>query len=126
MIDIIIYLFSFFITIPILASFIVYIGSMIMERNKIKAIHKMVTWTTLFYIIAVTIMLALIFDKSFLGIVLIFLLSVLSIIIFIQWKTRRDVQLKKATKLLWRISFLLFFVLYGCLAIAGVIKYLVA
>ncbi|MCG5103585.1 DUF3397 domain-containing protein [Oceanobacillus alkalisoli] len=124
MLDIIVYVLSFFITIPLLASFLVYIISMIRERNKLKAFHSAVNWTTILYIIAVTIMLGIIFDRSFVGVVLIFLLISLSLIIFIQWRTGRDVQFKKAAKLLWRISFLLFFILYGCLMIAGIIKYL--
>ena len=126
MLDFIAYILSFFITIPLLASFFVYIIRMIRERNKLKAFHAAVNWTTLLYIIAVTIMLEIIFDRSFIGIVLIFLLASLSLIIFIQWRTGRDVQMKKAVKLLWRISFLLFFILYGCLMVVGIIKYLTA
>lgn len=126
MLDIITYIVSFFVTIPIIASLLVYIISMIVERNKLKAIHKMVAWTTCFYIIAVTIMLTLIFDRSFTGIILIFLLLLLSLIVFIQWKTKRDVEFKRAVKLLWRISFLLFFFLYGCFMIVGILKQLVA
>lgn len=124
MIDILIYIISFFVTVPILASFLVYIGSMIRERNKWKAIHTAVNWTTILYIIAVAIMLRLIFNGSFLGIILIFILVVLSVIIFSQWKGKRDVQLKEAVKLLWRLSFLVFFILYGCLALYGIIMYL--
>lgn len=126
MIDAIIYIISFLITIPIIASFAVYIGSMLHRRNKRKAVHTMVNWTTLLYIVAVAIMLRLIFGRNFTGIILIFLLVMLSIIIFIQWKTKRDVQFMKAAKLLWRISFLLFFMLYLCLAVLGVVKYMLA
>lgn len=126
MLDIIVHILSFFITIPIIASFLVYIGSMIHKRNKLKAIHRVVNWTTLFYIIAVTIMLAVIFERSFVGFVMIFLLILLSVIIFIQWKAKRDVQFVKAAKLLWRISFLLFFFLYGCLIVLGIIKQIAA
>ncbi|MEI3597024.1 MULTISPECIES: DUF3397 domain-containing protein [unclassified Oceanobacillus] len=126
MLDFIVYILSFFITIPLLASFLVYIIRMIRERNKLKAFHAAVNWTTLLYIIAVTIMLGIVFDRSFVGIVLIFLLLSLSLIVFIQWRMGQDVQIKKAAKLLWRISFLLFFLLYGCLMIVGIIKYLTA
>src|SRR5690625_413667 len=99
---------------------------MICEWNKLKAFHAALNWTTLLYIIAVTIMLGIVFDRSFVGIVLIFLLLSLSLIVFIQWRMGQDVQIKKAAKLLWRISFLLFFLLYGCLMIVGIIKYLTA
>ena len=126
MLDFMIYTLSFFITIPFLASLLVYLVSMVLDRNKLKAIHRLVNWTTLFYIIAVTMMLSIIFNLSFIGIVLILLLSLLTLIIFIQWKTKRDVAITRAVKLLWRISFLLFFVLYSCLLLIGILQQLLA
>lgn len=126
MLNFISYTVSIFITLPLCASMLVYIVSMIIERNKWKAIQKLVNWTTLFYIIAVTIMLTLIFGMDFTGIVLITLLAILTCIIFIQWRTNRDVEIRRAVKLLWRISFLLFFVLYGCLMLVGILKQLVS
>lgn len=124
MLDFIIYTISFFITIPLIASLLVYVVSMIIRRNKLKAIHRTVNWTTIFYIIAVTIMLSLIFDRSFIGLVIILHLTMMVIIIFIQWKTKRDVEITRATKLLWRISFLLFFILYNCLMLVGILQLL--
>ncbi len=124
MLEVVIHIISFFITVPMVASFIVYVISMIRLRNLWKAIHMMVDWTTLFYILAVMIMLLVLFERHFFGYILIFLLTTLSVIIFNQWKKERDIQLKKAVKLLWRISFLLFFFLYGCLTVLGIIKYM--
>ena len=126
MLDFIIYTLSFFITIPFLASLLVYLVSMVLDRNKLKAIHRLVNWTTIFYIIAVTMMLSIIFNMGFIGIVLILLLSLLTLIIFIQWKTKRDVEITRAVKLLWRISFLLFFLLYSCLLLIGILQQLLA
>lgn len=124
MLEAVTHIISFFITVPMVASFIVYVISMIRLRNLWKAIHMMVDWTTLFYILAVMIMLLVLFERHFFGYILIFLLMALSVIIFNQWKKERDIQLKKAVKLLWRISFLLFFFLYGCLTVLGIIKYM--
>lgn len=124
MLEAVTHIISFFITVPMVASFIVYVISKVRLRNLWKAIHMMVDWTTLFYILAVMIMLFVLFERHFFGDILIFLLMALSVIIFNQWKKKRDIQLKKAVKLLWRISFLLFFFLYGCLTVLGIIKYM--
>lgn len=124
MLEAVTHIISFFITVPMVASFIVYVISMGRLGNPWKAIHMMVDWTTLFYILAVMIMLLVLFERHFFGYILIFLLTTLSVIIFNQWKKERDIQLKKAVKLLWRISFLLFFFLYGCLTVLGIIKYM--
>lgn len=120
MLDVITYTIAFLITVPVLSSLIVYFISMKVEHNIWKSIHRVVSWTTIFYIIAVLIMLQLIFDRSFTGLIFIFLLSILTFIIIIQWKKHRDIQFRIAIKILWRISFLLFFLLYGCFMFIGI------
>lgn len=121
MLDLISKLLAFFITAPLLTSIVVYFISMTIERNKWKAIHRVVNWTTIFYIISVHIMLHSIFSRSFITITIVVLLFILTIIILIQWKKQRDIQFLVAFKLLTRISFLLFFVLYGCFMIIGIL-----
>ncbi|MHA6251391.1 DUF3397 domain-containing protein [Oceanobacillus sp. CAU 1775] len=125
MLDIVSKLLAFFITAPLFSSIIVYFISMTIERNKWKAIHRVVNWTTIFYVIAVLMMLQMIFDRNFIGIAIIVLLTILTIIVVVQWKKDRDIQFLSAFKLLLRVSFLLFFVLYGCLMIIGIIIQLV-
>lgn len=125
MLDLISKLLAFFITAPLLTSIVVYFISMTIERNKWKAIHRVVNWTTIFYIIAVHIMLHSIFSRSFITITIVVLLFILTIIILIQWKKQRDIQFLVAFKLLTRISFLLFFVLYGCFMIIGILIQLI-
>lgn len=125
MLDLVSKVLAFFITAPLLTSIVVYLISMSLQRNKWKAIHRVVNWTTIFYIIAVLIMLQAIFSKSFIAITIVGLLFVLTIIILVQWKKQRDIQFFAAFKLLTRISFLLFFVLYGCFMIIGILIQLI-
>ena len=124
MLEYLIYTLAFFITAPIVATIIVYFLSSLRHRNSMKALHKAVNWTTVFYILSVWLMLAMIFNRNFIGIILILLLVILAMIIFFQWKWKQDVQFRKALKLLWRISFLLFLILYICLALFGILKYI--
>lgn len=48
------------------------------------------------------------------------MLLVLAILIFYQWKTNIDIEIKKAFKILWKICFLLFFIGYVLLTIIGI------
>ncbi|WP_373895927.1 DUF3397 domain-containing protein [Virgibacillus sp. CBA3643] len=124
MVDVIIYFIAFFITVPILATWIVYKISFKIYGHQWKAIHISVNWTTIFYIIAVLILVSNIFDQQFIGIMLILLLSMLAVIIILQWKMRTEVVFAKAFKTLWRLCFLIFSFLYICFVLIGIIQQL--
>jgi len=111
------YIIAFIITVPVFATWLVYFIIAKWNRPKLKAFHQAVNWTTLLYIIAVSILIWLNFHINLTGIIIIFFLSALAIIIFMQWKMNEEVLLSKALKLLWRFFFLVFAFLYVCLLI---------
>ncbi|GAB3793523.1 DUF3397 domain-containing protein [Virgibacillus kimchii] len=117
MVDIISYIIAFFITVPAIATWLVYFILLKWNWPKLKAFHQAVNWTTLLYIIAVLILIYLNFNMNLTGIFIILFLTSLAVIIFIQWKMNMEVLLSKAIKLLWRTLFLLFGFLYVCLFI---------
>ncbi|WP_249869877.1 DUF3397 family protein [Oceanobacillus saliphilus] len=122
MFEYIIYIISIFITIPFIATILVYLASVKIHNKKLKAVHTAVNWTTAFYVIAVSMLLYLIFERSFISwMIIIFILSISAIIIY-QWKTRTEVELGKALKIIWRFSFLLFLLLYVVLVLIGIIQ----
>lgn len=122
MVDFIIYFIAFFITIPIVATWIVYKISLKLFGHKWRAIHIAVNWTTILYMIAVLILLSNMFDQQFIGIMLVLLLSMLGGIIILQWRMSTEVVLSKALKTLWRLCFLIFLFLYICLLLIGIIQ----
>jgi len=111
------YIIAFIITVPVFATWLVYFVFVKWHRPKLKAFHQAVNWTTLLYIIAVSILIWLNFHINLTGVIIIFFLIALAIIIFMQWKMNEEVLLSKALKLLWRFFFLLFAFLYVCLLI---------
>jgi len=117
-----IYIIAFFVTIPIIFTFIIYLSFLkIIKHSPKKALHKAVNWSTLFYIIAVIILVQILFDISATGLILILILAILTIVIFFQWKRHTDIQFMKAVKILWKICFLLFLTLYVCFMGIGII-----
>ncbi|MBY7143733.1 DUF3397 family protein [Virgibacillus sp. NKC19-3] len=120
--NIIIYFIAFFITFPFLATMIIYKISLKLYGHPWKAIHISVSWTTVFYMVAVLILVSNIFDREFSGILLILLLSMLAGIIFLQWKMRTEIILTKALKILWRLCFLLFSFSYICFVLIGIVQ----
>ncbi|MEN1966980.1 DUF3397 domain-containing protein [Lentibacillus sp. N15] len=122
--DFIINLVALIITVPIMVTFMIYYISRKMSRQKWRAVHNAVNWTTILYILAVHTLLFVIFNRVLYGWFIVFLLSVFSIILFTQWKSRTEVEFARAFKIFWRLSFLLFFGMYIALISIGLIQQL--
>lgn len=118
---IIVYIISFFIAFPFLLTIVLYIGNKMANVHPLMAFHRSMAWSTLVYIFSVIQMLSMFFDKYFIGIfACLFLISLSSLIIY-QYRKETDIELKKASRILWRICFLLFNGLYIVLVIYGIV-----
>ncbi|WP_081498504.1 DUF3397 family protein [Oceanobacillus massiliensis] len=84
--------------------------------------HTAVNWTTVLYIAAVVLLLEIVAGRSFLGWLFVLFIGSLAVIIFYQWKNRTEIELRKAVKIIWRISFLVYLLLYVLLVLAGIIQ----
>lgn len=114
------YLPTFFIGLPVIVTVSLYYVGVRISGSKWKVIHKTVQWSAIFYIIAVSILLSMILQRAVFGYVLIFLIIVLAATLIIQWRKKTEVILMDGLRLLWRISFLLFFLTY-----IGLLSYLI-
>ncbi|WP_047984564.1 DUF3397 family protein [Ornithinibacillus californiensis] len=122
MFEIILYVLASLLTLPILVTVLLYYVLKYALHNPIKAFHKAINWTTLLYIISVNVLLSYLFQESFIGYILILILCILTVLIIVQWKKNTEIDYSKATKLLWRFSFLLFFLFYLVLSIYGIVR----
>jgi hypothetical protein len=122
MIDFFIILLAFIITSPILITILTYYSLKFMYQNPLKAFLVAINWTTIIYIVAVNTLLTYLFEGSFIGYIIVFLLCMLTIIVIMQWRNNTEINYKKALKLLWRISFLSFFVFYIFLVLYGILR----
>ncbi|WP_188454493.1 DUF3397 domain-containing protein [Virgibacillus oceani] len=122
MFDIIIYFIALLITVPLAATWIVYKIALKIHKQRWRAIHTAVNWTTCLYIFAVIALLTIVFEKQLAAFVLIVLLSFFTCIIIIQWKLKTEVVFSKAFKGFWRFSFLFFSFCYVCLVCIGLVQ----
>lgn len=122
MVDAIIYVFALLITVPIITTISVYMICKRIVHYNLKAVHIAINWTTCFYIISSLILLKIILGRPFTGIIIGILLSVLTIIIIYQWRTKTEIVFTRAVKILWRICFLSFFILYNILVLGGIVN----
>jgi len=119
-----VYLISGLITVPLLSTYLVYFVSKKTHRHQWRAVHQAVHYTNLLYIIAVHIIVQLLFDYSLIWLIIILHLLILTIIAIYQRKKYTDINMFLGFKLLWRISFLIFFTSYVILIVYGMIKYI--
>ncbi|RFA37620.1 hypothetical protein CAI16_00500 [Virgibacillus dokdonensis] len=118
----IIYIIAFFISLPFLATWIVYVCSYKLTEQKIKSFHLAVYVTTPLYLVAVTLMIDMVIGISLTGAIVILLLLLLVGVLIFQWRKGTEVLLGKAIRLVWRLMFLLFITLYGLLIVTGIIQ----
>lgn len=109
------------VTIPILAVIIIYWVARFVTKNKKRAFHLSVDLSTIFFIIAVHFLIVVIWEKSFLWLLLILLLLIAMVFVFLQWKFNNEIVFRKVWKGFWRFTFLLFSFSYFLLLIFGLI-----
>lgn len=109
------HVFIFLLVFPVISTIVVFYMSNFIFKHKWKAIHFTVQWTAIFYMIAVVLLLEKLLNQAVVGIMLIILITVLSIILIFQWKRHTEVNLRNGLKVLTRISFLVFGIIYSIL-----------
>jgi len=109
------------VTIPILVIFIVYWISCFVTKSRKKSLHLSVDFSTIFFIIAVHILITVIWGKSLLWIILLFLILIATVFVFLQWKFNNEIVFKKVWKGFWRFNFLFFSFSYFSLIIYGLL-----
>ncbi len=124
--NILAYLLAAAITLPIPMTVIVYMLTRKVSRNKRKSLHVTVNSMTLLYILAVNATLGAIFGQSFFWYILIFLLVLLGMFVFLQWKYKEEIHFSKAWRGFWRFSFVLFAFIYIGLTLFGLTDRLLA
>jgi hypothetical protein len=105
---------------PVIVYMTVYTLSRQRFKNNKKAVRLSADVTTLFLIMAVHYAVIALFERSYLWIIMIILILLASIVLFMHYKVREEVNLKRVFTGFWRASFLLFSIGYFLLAVIGI------
>ncbi|MYL19084.1 DUF3397 family protein [Halobacillus litoralis] len=108
-------------TLPLPFLFVFYFFARKWSKHKWKAIHRTAGFTAPVFVMAVHVLLMVLFERSFFPFILIFLLLLLGVSIITQYKLKEEVQLFRAVRGFWRVSFLLFGLFYVGLSTFGLI-----
>ena len=117
-------IFSLIVTFPFLITLIIYMAVKFIKKNNVLALHKALDWSTLFYLVAVYFINSMYSDFPLISIITVLLLVVLSFILIYQRKSYNELNLLKASKIVWRLCFIIFFLLYIGYALYGIIRFI--
>jgi hypothetical protein len=114
-------LFATFVTMPLLAFFLVYFFARKLWKRKRKSFYAAVNVSTLFFIVAVHFLLMILLGKSYLWYIVFFLLLMHMLIAIGYWRKKADFHFTVVFRLFWRACFLLFSTLYASLLVYGMV-----
>lgn len=120
MVDIFTWLISVAVTLPLLTLVILFLILRVVVKNKKKSILWTVDLSTFFFIVSVHFHLLTLFKQSFLSFIILGLICLTLVVYYVDYKRSKAPTIKRVSKKVWRMSFLLFFVSYLVLVFYGI------
>jgi hypothetical protein len=112
---------SIFITLPFLGFIIVFFVTKLVTKNTRRSVHRALDYTTIFFIISVHFLIVTIWGKSLIWLIILIMILIAMVFVFVHWKVKEEIILKKVMKGFWRFNFLLFLLAYLSLTLYGLI-----
>lgn len=110
------------VTIPLLGYLAVFIISKQITKKHKRSVHIALDVSTLLFILAVHYLIIVIWDKSYLWMIVLSLLITAVTFIIMHWRIKQEINLRALFKGFWRFNFLLYFTAYIVLMIIGLVQ----
>jgi hypothetical protein len=110
------------VTIPLLGYLAVFIISKQITKKHKRSVHIALDVSTLFFILAVHYLIVVIWDKSYLWMIVLSLLITAVTFIIMHWRIKQEVNMRALFKGFWRFNFLLYFTAYIVLMLIGLVQ----
>ncbi|MDQ1146811.1 ABC-type multidrug transport system permease subunit [Bacillus sp. SORGH_AS 510] len=107
---------------PVLGSVLVFLFGKVITKNSRRAVHLTLDYTTILYIISVHFLIVTILGKSLFWVIILLMIMIAMMFVFVHWKVKEEIILKKVMKGFWRFNFILFFLVYIALTFYGLIS----
>ncbi|WP_141431293.1 DUF3397 domain-containing protein [Bacillus sp. 03113] len=109
------------VTVPILGYLFIFIVCKQVTKNHRLSVKVSVDATTILFIISVHFLIVAIWNKSFLWLIILFMLTIAIIMVIIHWKVKHEINFPQVFRGIWRINFIVFFTAYVILLFYGLI-----
>jgi 4-hydroxybenzoate polyprenyltransferase len=93
-----------------------------MTKNRRLSVHKALDYSTIFFVLAVHFLILTIWEKSFLWLIVLFMIVLAMVFVIIHWKVKKEIVLRLIFKGVWRVNFLVFFIVYLMLTLYGLVQ----
>ncbi|MBX9972294.1 DUF3397 domain-containing protein [Bacillus sp. CMF12] len=110
------------VTIPLLGYLAVFIISKQITKKHKRSVHIALDVSTLLFILAVHYLIIVIWDKSYLWMIVLSLLITAVTFIIMHWRIKQEINLRVLFKGFWRFNFLLYFTAYIVLMLIGLVQ----
>ncbi|WP_370225111.1 DUF3397 domain-containing protein [Cytobacillus sp.] len=110
------------VTIPLLGYLAVFIISKQITKKHKRSVHIALDVSTLLLIMAVHYLIIVIWDKSYLWMIVLSLLITAVTFIIMHWRIKQEINLRVLFKGFWRFNFLLYFTAYIVLIFIGLVQ----
>jgi Protein of unknown function (DUF3397) len=110
------------VTIPLLGYLAVFVISKQITKKHKKSVHIALDVSTFLFILAVHYLIIVIWDKSYLWMIILSLLITAVFFIIIQWRIKQEINMRVLLKGFWRFNFLLYLTAYIILMIIGLVQ----
>ena len=119
-------IFSFVLTvffaIPLSGTILVFTVFKLFQKTTKKALHMALDYTTILYIISVHFLIITLWEKSFFWLIILVMLVIAMVFVFVHWKVKEEIIVKRVWKGFWRVNFILFFFVYFVLTFYGLVS----
>jgi len=107
------------VTVPLVGYLIIFILSKQLTGNHRLSVHRAIDFSTFLLILSVHFLIVVIWERSFLWLIMLILITLALIFVVFHWKYRQEIDFSRIFKGYWRINFLLFSLAYIILIIFG-------
>ncbi|MEH6905078.1 MULTISPECIES: DUF3397 domain-containing protein [Neobacillus] len=112
---------SIFFALPFLGFLLVFIITKLVTNNNRKSVHKALDYTTILFVISVHFLIETIWGKSLFWLIILIMILIAMIFVFVHWKVKEEIVLRKVLKGFWRFNFILFLLAYITLTLFGLL-----
>ncbi|HWJ80063.1 MAG TPA: DUF3397 domain-containing protein [Niallia sp.] len=116
------HLISLLVVFPIFTLFIVFVISKIVTKKQRYSVHLALDTSTFFFLLSVHFLAKEMWNVSLLPVIIVLLVIIGIVFSYIHYRIKEEIVFGKIIKGIWRLSFLLFFILYLFLMVYGLIS----
>lgn len=112
---------SIFFALPFLGFLLVFIITKLVTNNNRKSVHRALDYTTILFVISVHFLIETIWGKSLFWLIILIMILIAMIFVFVHWKVKEEIVLRRVLKGFWRFNFILFLLAYITLTLFGLL-----